>query len=367
MRQWASSRRRTATGLAVTERIMDDQAHHLETALQRLVDDGVVSPAQAAAMLRAVVGTRRGRGNWLVEVAGYVGGALLLAGVATFVALSWQDYDRVVWVALGAVVTLALLASGLLIAGDQTALGRWVGVTMGTGGRRGGAPSMLRRRLAGVLLGMSAVAGAITVGISTDHQPDYLAPAVATAIAAAGYALLRTVPGVLVTATGSLITAFTVIEEFDDANAPVSLGGFVLVALGVLWAALGLGGLVVPRSVALGIGSAIGLIGGQYVLSATGSNGVAYALTAAVALACLAVYRVAPSAVLLVAGVVGISLVVPEIVWEVTDGAGGAATILIVSGAALLGASGVGLRLRSRTSHHPIGGPSAEPFGVAPR
>lgn len=45
------------------------------------------------------------------------------------------------------------------------------------------------------------------------------------------------------------------------------------------------------------------------------------------------------------AGVLGVSVAVPEAVWDWTDGAGGAAGILLVGGAVLLVASGVGRRL----------------------
>ncbi len=57
--------------------------------------------------------------------------------------------------------------------------------------------------------------------------------------------------------------------------------------------------------------------------------------------------------ILLLAGVAGISIAVPEAVWDLTDGAGGAATVLLVTGAALLTASAAGIRVRR---HRPPAG-----------
>jgi hypothetical protein len=65
-----------------------------------------------------------------------------------------------------------------------------------------------------------------------------------------------------------------------------------------------------------------------------------------VAIACLALYRFERSLVLLAAGVIGVTIAVPEAVWDITNGAGGAAAILLIAGAVLLGASGAGLWLR---------------------
>ena len=57
-------------------------------------------------------------------------------------------------------------------------------------------------------------------------------------------------------------------------------------------------------------------------------------------------YRWLRSIVLLVAGVLGVTLAVPEAVLDWTNGALGASLILLVAGAVLVAASAVGLRLR---------------------
>jgi hypothetical protein len=78
-----------------------------------------------------------------------------------------------------------------------------------------------------------------------------------------------------------------------------------------------------------------------------------YVITLGVAVACLALYRTQRRLVLLLAGVVGVTVAVPEAVWDVTNGAGGAAVILLVGGAVLLAASGLGMRVHRRP--HPLG------------
>jgi hypothetical protein len=64
-----------------------------------------------------------------------------------------------------------------------------------------------------------------------------------------------------------------------------------------------------------------------------------------VAMACLVLYRSQRMVALMVAGVLGISIAAPEAVWDITNGAGGGAAILLVSGAVLLTACGAGLGL----------------------
>jgi hypothetical protein len=71
----------------------------------------------------------------------------------------------------------------------------------------------------------------------------------------------------------------------------------------------------------------------------------AYALSAAVALVAFAAYLRSRTTVLLVAGVVATTVVVPEAVWDWTDGAVSGGGLLLVAGAALVANSGLGVRL----------------------
>jgi hypothetical protein len=81
----------------------------------------------------------------------------------------------------------------------------------------------------------------------------------------------------------------------------------------------------------------------------------AYGLTGAAALACFLLYRWQRHLVLLVAGVVGATVVVPEAVADLTNGALGGSLILLVAGVVLVVFSAVGLRLRA------AGGPAGRP------
>ena len=67
--------------------------------------------------------------------------------------------------------------------------------------------------------------------------------------------------------------------------------------------------------------------------------------------------------VVLAGGVIGATVVVPEFLYDVTDGSLGASGVLLVAGLTLLGGSLLGLRIR-RTAE-PAGDPPA-PAGPAP-
>lgn len=314
-----------------------------DAAVRRLVASGILTEEQAVAVLAelraadAVPAPAR-RGGWWMEVAGYVGGGLMLAGAATLVGVSWDALSQVGQMALLAAVSVALIAAALAIGGGPAAL-RPV--------RDGSAPG--RRRVIGVLLALAAGPAALAVGVAVDNHPEVLAPAVGLAVAVSGYAWVRTVPGALAAAVLSLITVVSAGNEVTD---PVLATAVGLIALGSTWIALSVGGVVVPRGVGFGIGAAIALIGAQEPIGSSETAGWAYGLTFAVAAACLALYRWQRAAVLLVAGVLGVSVAVPEAVWDWTEGAGGAAGVLLVGGAVLLAASGVGLRLHRADRPH---------------
>jgi hypothetical protein len=92
-----------------------------------------------------------------------------------------------------------------------------------------------------------------------------------------------------------------------------------------------------PAQLALAVGAATALFGAQQLLA--GHAPVAYALTGCLALVCFVTYFGMRSTVLLVAGVVATTIVVPEVVWDLTDGAVGGGVLLLVAGAVLLATS----------------------------
>lgn len=122
--------------------------------------------------------------------------------------------------------------------------------------------------------------------------------------------------------------------------------GLSLIALDAAWTLLAAGGIVPNRRVGLGSGAAIALIGGQQPLWYGQSPAWARGLTLAVALACIVVYRWESTLVLLAAGVLGVTVAVPEAIWEWTGGALSGALILIIAGAVLVLTGLLGVRLR---------------------
>jgi hypothetical protein len=70
--------------------------------------------------------------------------------------------------------------------------------------------------------------------------------------------------------------------------------------------------------------------------------------------------------IVLAGGVIGATLVVPEFLYDVTDGSFGASGVMLAAGVTLLGASLAGLRIRR--SVDPAAAPDATPppTGVTP-
>jgi hypothetical protein len=315
-----------------------------EAAVRGLVTAGVLNAGQADAVLTALRGTAEPPGRqrgWWFEILGYVGGGLMLAGAATLVGLSWDELTRTGKVALLGAVFLALVGAATAIGGGPARVHRLTA-----------AATPVRRRVVGVLLALSTVPVALATGVAVDDRPPVLAQLAGLVVAAGGYAWLRTVPGLLATALFSASTAGTALDGVHGDAFALALAG-ALVAVGAAWVGLTLAGLVVPRELGFAAGAGIALIGAQQPVGTDTIAGWAYAGTLAVAVACLALYVFHRSLVFLAAGVLGVSIAVPEAVWDVTNGAGGAAAILLIAGAVLLGTSGAGLWLhRVRRPHH---------------
>lgn len=204
------------------------------------------------------------------------------------------------------------------------------------------AGASARRRVVGALVALSSGTAAWTVGVLVEG------PATLTAASLTGLLLAVAGCAVLPTAFGQLASGRVQRRRRavgcgpSRRSTPVALGAVVLV-LAAAWALLAALGLAPPRHLGLGLGAAIALVGAQLPLSDDDTAGWAYLLTLAVALACFALYRSQRAPVLLVAGVVGLAVVAPEAVWDLIDGAVGGALILLVAGAALIAASGIGM------------------------
>lgn len=304
-------------------------------ALRDLTRTGVLSAEQEGAVRAALGGSAKAKGGisqLLVELLGYVGGGLLLGGAALLLGTSWEDLSRVGRVALSGIATVVLVAGGLVIGGGPSAVRTL---------------TRQRERVVATLFALAAATSAVTAGLAvTDH--DFAIGSTAGLVAAvAGYVVVPMAIGHLAaSAAGVCAVGAWTGELVADTPLAIGVGLFVL---GAVWFVVALLGVLRPVPLGLGIGATIALFGAQQPLGDSDTAVWAYALSAAVALVSFVAYLRSRTTVLLVAGVVATTVVVPEAVWDWTDGAVSGGGLLLVAGAALLAASGLGVRLRART------------------
>jgi hypothetical protein len=308
-----------------------------DAALRRLVDHHVISVEQAEAVHDALEESREraAPARWLAEVAAYLGGVFLLGGAALLVATTWDELTDLARGAVLAGAALVLAGTALAVAAGPAGLRRL----------RAGRPGA-RRRVVGVLFALAAAATAGAAGILADGHAGVSAAAAGLLVAAAGYAALPTAPGLLTAVLASAILGASATADFVT-ESPFGVG-LSLVLIGSVWVALALVARIEPQPVALGAGVAVALFGAQQLHGEPGAAPWAYGLTAAIGLACFALYRLRRAAVLLVLGVAALAVAAPEAVWDWTGGAAGGAVLLLGAGAALLVAGALGLGLWRR-------------------
>jgi len=309
--------------------------------LQRLVDDGVLSDDQLAEVRRVLRETAAGppllsRVRW-AEIAGYLGGGLVLTGAVLLVATSWERLSETARTVLLGGFAALLLVAGVVAAGGVAGL---------LAARSRGQTARLR--VAAVLLALGAGATALTVGVAMPESADSDAWVVSVAgasgllLAAAGYALLPTVFG-LVASIGlglvAVMAGMDAVVGLDLLPAGLTLfgSGLVVITLAILRA-------LRERLVGLALGSGIALFGAQQLIGQDDTAPWAYLLSFGLGAALLAVHYSVRSWVPLVFAVIAIALAVPEAIWDLTDHAVGGAAIPLIAGLILLAASAIGLR-----------------------
>ncbi|MDA8368463.1 MAG: DUF2157 domain-containing protein [Nocardiopsaceae bacterium] len=315
---------------------MKDSDSVRQEALRGLVERGVITLEQAEAVRAALdaAGADQPRVRW-AEVAGYIGGGLVLAGVFALLATSWDDLAEAARVALLLGVAVASIVGGVVMAGGPRAMV----------GRTDRVPTV-RRRVTGMLLALAAAATAFAVGEALTDPSLLLPGAVGLAVAATGYALLPSAVGLVTAWVMSGVLAGAAVDEvvpiWEHDALPFAL---TLLALGVLWGVLASRGLLHHRRLGLGLGAGMAPAGVQSMFVVGLESPWAYWPTLGVALLCLVYYRWERAGVLLVFGILGITVAVPEMVWDWTDGAVTVAAVLLLAGAVLLTASWIGIRL----------------------
>lgn len=313
-----------------------------------LVDRGLVAAVRRDEALAVVDHVLAGQSfaaaplkRRFAELAGYLGGALVLSAAGIFFTAQWEN--------LGAGEQVGLLAGiTFLLAGAAFALG-----VTGAGFpamRLGAEP--VRRRLTGLLLTGAAASAGGAVGLLFDELvtgPDptevLLGFATLFILSAAGYLLAPTVIGQLGTALGLVMTVLLGLDEFGDLDGPKV--GLSILAVGLVWLILAERGVWREAASARVIGVGLAVLGAQIPVIDVGEDPwIGYLATALVAAAAFAVYVARPAWPYLAAGVVAVTLVVPEALLDWTDNALGPAGGLLVAGVTLIVASLVGFRLR---------------------
>ncbi len=162
-------------------------------------------------------------------------------------------------------------------------------------------------------------------------------------MATLGYLVVRSAIGILVSAVFSGMAVGMFVGEVLDAGS-VALG-VALVVVGLTWNVLDASGSLTPPGPGFAVGAAVALVGAQQPLGEPGGAAWAYGLTFVVALVWLTGNLWHRSPVLLVAGIVGLTIAIPQAIWDWADGAVGGALIALIAGAVLLIASAFGLRI----------------------
>lgn len=291
-------------------------------ALHELATRGVLSVDQELAVREALedTGAPPRVADRVAELAAYVGGGLVLGGAALVLGLSWKDMSRLTRVGVLGAATAALVIAAVFLAGGLSSV-RTV--------------EHVRRRVVSALFSLAVVISAFTAATAVSSREVVVGTTTGLVIAVAAYLLVPTALAYLAVAAAAIGTVIAWTTEFA-ADIPLVVG-VALFALGLTGVALSLVDFLRPKALALAAGAAIALFGAQQPL---GSNAwVTYGLTAGLAIACFVVYLGVHSTVLLVAGVVATTVVVPEVVWDLTDGAVGGGVVLLVAGAVLLATS----------------------------
>ncbi|MFC0434862.1 hypothetical protein [Kutzneria buriramensis] len=286
-------------------------AHGQERALGELVSAGKLSARDANTVRDALTDADPAPlRHRIAEVLGYVGGALLLAGAALIVGMSWDSFSHAgrVWLLIAVTVVLV------------------------------GASVALRNRVTGLLLALAAVTGGLAASAAFDTHPALAGGIAALILAVAGYAAC---PAVFAIPVAGIAGGSLVVGLVDLLGASPTWTGVGLVVLGVVGASLVAFDVVRHRAVTAGVATALALIGAQFPEHAF----VVYCATLAVALVCFACYLADRMPILLIGGVIGVTIAVPEAVWDWTRGTVNAAVLVLIAGAVLLLAGGIGLRI----------------------
>lgn len=334
--------------------------------LRRLVDQEVLTSAQLSAVLAALeednTPPRVARSGSFAEVAAYTGAALLLSGVGLVIAASWNEFAQIGRVLLFVCVAMVFVGVGAWLAGPGALF-----VMMRRGGAKNGETAAgarwsasryrahsVRARLAAVLFIASAISVASAVGSGLDGTEGDVAWAwagiAASVSAVAGYLALPSLPGVFACA---IFAAFAVSSGMDELLGTGSTGvGVGLLVLGLIWLVLTRFGVVTESWAGYSVGVVTAILGAQNMTTSAipAAPAASYLLTGLVALVSFGLYFGDRSWSLLLGGAAALTVAAVEAVWHSTDGSLGAAGVVLVIGAAVLGGGTIVLARTGRES-----------------
>ncbi|MEU4219074.1 hypothetical protein [Actinoplanes sp. NPDC026623] len=340
-----------------------DAADRLRAAVDRLVERRVLDRSQAAAVVAEFAGLPApspagGLRRLFGEIAGYVGASFVVGACLLYLGDQWEVLGRGGRFTILAGMAVLLFGAGLAVCWTGAPPERWW---------RPSPADDLRRRLASTLFTGAAAAAGFAAYLSLDTTalyPDQSYPVnapfagsvTALVVVTVGYLLSRTALGQLGMAVAAFLAYLTLLDLLEAEHYAVVMGVGV-VALGAFWAVLVWRRLVAERRFGLAISVTLALIGAQAVIIEDSDSGnfLGYALTALVAAVCFAAYGKIRDWVLLAGGVIGSTLVVPEMLYDVTDGSLGPSGVMLVAGITLLVGSLLGLRIRRTPAAAPTG------------
>ena len=329
-------------------------ATRLAIALDRLVGNQRLTAEQAAAVRDefaavALVPTRQPWTAVLPEVGGYVGGAFVLAAALVLAGPRWDD--------LGYAGQLAVLGvPSLLMIGAAVAVALWTPGGWSVHARPGmGA----RRRLVAVLLAVGIVLAACCGAVIADPEDSGRLPVTTAAVLfVAGYTLCRTAllhvgAFLSIALTAATWSIFLFSGDPDQSERPPLALGFSLAAVAVVWGLLAVLGVLDERQLGMFAAGALFFVAAEVFVVGSGRSGVTgagYLMLAALAAVGMYGYIRTRYVAVLAVGVVALATVIPQAVIDYTNGALGAGGALLLVGLSIVGASVVGMRLRSSQS-----------------
>lgn len=276
----------------------------------------------------------------LAEIAGYVGGALVVSAAVIFFATQWPSLSAGTRIGLLAAVALVLAVAGVAIGMAGTGLAAL---------RRDEEPA--QRRLVSVLLVGAAASATFAVGLLGEELvegyselPPVLSFTTLTALTLVAYLTMPSALAQIVLAVSVVPLAVSVVEYASELQAAM-VGGLLMLA-GALWLVVAERGGWREPTVGRVAGAALLVGGAQGLVFETGWSWVGYLALLLVALGGFVAYTVVRAWPYLAAAVAGLTLAVPEALMDWTDNAVGPAGVLLAAGLTLLVASLLGLRLR---------------------